>query len=87
MIITAVVAQGIAGPVQSVAITTLPMVRPDSRRWWAALIVSGVKTCEPGRCNRPDSSFSDEGSNSFESSSLALNVVPVENLAEDHLRM
>ncbi len=31
--------------------------------------------------------FSDESSNSFESTSLALNVVPVEDLAEDHLRM
>ena len=39
---SAVVARGIAGSVQSVAITTLPMVRPDSRRSCAILIVSGV---------------------------------------------
>jgi len=47
----------------------------------------GSKPCESGRYNRPDSSFNDERSNSFESTSEALNVVPVENFAEDHLRM
>ena len=47
----------------------------------------GSKPREQGRYNWPDTSFSDEGSNSFESASLALNVVPVENLAEDHFRM
>jgi len=47
----------------------------------------GNKSCESGRYNRQDSSFSDESSNSFESASLALDVIPVENLAEDHLHM
>ena len=47
----------------------------------------GSKPCEPGRYDRPDFPFSDESSNSFEGTSLALNVIPVENLAEDHLRM
>src|ERR1700722_5818104 len=47
----------------------------------------GSKAREQGRYNRSDSSFRDEGSNSFESASLALNVVPVKHLAEDHLHM
>jgi hypothetical protein len=41
MSMTAVIARGIAGSVQSIAITSWPMVRPDSRRSWAVLIASG----------------------------------------------
>ena len=87
MSVTAVVARGIAWFSSIRCDNDLANVSPRFKEIVGGSHRFGSKPCEQGRYNRSDSSFSDERSYCFESASLALNVVPVEHLAEDHLRM